>query len=62
MKSRKCPHCGSTRITTSPSGEHLLCLGCQRILVQPREKEGAKEAEQMQEADSPPEPVTEIRN
>lgn len=39
MKLRKCPYCGSTRITRSPSGEHMLCLGCQRILVVTKTKE-----------------------
>ena len=51
MKIRKCPHCGSTRITTSPSGEHLLCLGCQRILVQPRDKDAAKNPAEVHEPD-----------
>lgn len=41
-KPRKCPFCGSPRSTRSPSGEHLLCLGCQRIIIVPR-KEAPKE-------------------
>jgi len=45
MKTQKCPFCGSTRTTRSPSGEHLLCLGCQRILVVPRTK-GPRDHEQ----------------
>lgn len=38
MKAQKCPHCGSSHTTRSPSGRHLLCLDCHRILVQPRTK------------------------
>jgi ribosomal protein S27E len=64
MKIRKCPHCGSTRITTSPSGEHLLCLGCQRILVQPRDKDAGKAAAEAREpdADSASQSVNQLRN
>ncbi len=45
MKVRKCPYCGYGRMTRSPSGEHLLCLGCQRILVVPKAKDGRKHEE-----------------
>ena len=63
MKTRKCPHCGSTRITTSPSGEHLLCLGCQRILVQPRDKGTGKDTDDSREpgSGSTPESVNQLR-
>jgi hypothetical protein len=33
MKTKTCPYCGSVRLTRSPSGEHLMCLGCHRIVV-----------------------------
>ena len=42
MKPRKCPFCGAPRTTRSPSGEHLLCMACQRIIIVPR-KESRKE-------------------
>jgi hypothetical protein len=55
MKPRKCPYCGSPRTTRSPSGEHLLCLGCQRIIIVPRKER--KEAGE--DADSKSKPVPE---
>lgn len=49
MKPRKCPFCGAPRTTRSPSGEHLLCMACQRIIIVPR-KESPKEDEEGAEA------------
>lgn len=54
-KPRKCPFCGSTRSTRSPSGEHLLCLACQRIIIIPRKetrKEEGAEAKALVEGSS----------
>ena len=31
-----CPNCGSSRIGPSPSGFHLVCSDCQRIMIQER--------------------------
>lgn len=36
MKHPGCPYCGATEVMRSPSGHHLLCASCNRILVQPR--------------------------
>lgn len=33
MKNTKCSICGSLRTTKSPSGQHLICLDCQRIIL-----------------------------
>lgn len=30
-------------MTRSPSGDHLLCLGCQRIIILPRKERKEKE-------------------
>jgi transcription initiation factor TFIIIB Brf1 subunit/transcription initiation factor TFIIB len=38
MGSQICPHCESSRVGKSPSGQHLVCLDCQRIIVQDRVK------------------------
>jgi len=43
MKHTKCPHCGSTKLSQSPSGEHQQCLSCQRILVAPRARNRRRE-------------------
>ena len=34
VKTVLCPNCGSARVNKSPSGQHQLCIGCQRIIVQ----------------------------
>lgn len=36
MSLPKCKYCGSTQTKESPSGLHLLCAKCNRIIVQPR--------------------------
>ncbi len=33
-----CPYCGSSPLLQSPSGQHLLCVKCNRVLMQPRIK------------------------
>ncbi|MGH9455015.1 MAG: hypothetical protein ACRD2O_13700, partial [Terriglobia bacterium] len=33
MKQQKCPNCGSLRTSNSPSGQHYLCLDCQRVIL-----------------------------
>jgi hypothetical protein len=32
-----CPYCGSA-LVKSPSGQHLVCSGCKRIVLQERNK------------------------
>ena len=38
VKTVLCPNCGSARVNKSPSGLHLICLDCQRVIVQDRIK------------------------
>ena len=57
MKLNKCPYCGSSKVTQSPSGEHQLCQGCQRILVMPRAKSSRKGAGDGKSAEPAGEPV-----
>jgi hypothetical protein len=33
-----CPYCGASPLLQSPSGHHLMCVGCNRVLMQPRIK------------------------
>jgi hypothetical protein len=33
-----CPYCGTSPLLQSPSGHHLMCVGCNRVLMQPRIK------------------------
>ncbi|HET7840511.1 MAG TPA: hypothetical protein VFM21_02840 [Terriglobia bacterium] len=33
-----CPYCGTSPLLQSPSGHHLLCVKCNRVLMQPRIK------------------------
>jgi hypothetical protein len=58
MKTPKCPFCGSSRTTRSPSGEHLLCLGCQRILIVPRSKASAEDSQEAKEPETETEKKT----
>jgi len=52
MKIQKCPFCGSSRTSRSPSGEHLLCLVCQRILIVPRQKAPPEMSEEAKEPET----------
>jgi hypothetical protein len=33
-----CPFCGAAPLLQSPSGRHLMCVSCNRVLMQPRIK------------------------
>ena len=54
MMSLLCPRCGSSRVNKSPSGQHLMCLDCQRVIVQVRVKEAAWSEDARQTSSSTP--------
>ena len=39
-KPQACPFCGHTDLAPSPSGKHLVCLKCGRVVVLPTAPSG----------------------
>jgi len=35
-KPEACPFCGKRELGTSPSGKHLVCRKCGRVVLQPK--------------------------